>query len=185
MHSPTSASASPQFLPTSRTSQAQKSKWRWRMRSAARTRRATRSATGDVAPGGESELRGVYGGVGLFGCGCVMNADDLGGIRGVYGLESFGSLEVGATDDEVVGMAELGAGAVEGLLHGALVLRGGEVGEGLVAEGRKGRVSHPYSLCEVLRSCAYGEGLRTGGESRMRERGVCADGECLAWEGAG
>jgi hypothetical protein len=47
-------------------------------------------------------------------------------------------------------------------MHGALVLRGGEVGEGLVAEGRKGRVSHPSSLCEVLRSCADGERLRVG-----------------------
>ena len=60
------------------------------------------------------------------------------GLRGIDGDEFVGGLEVAAADDEVVGVAELGAGAVEGSVHGALVVRGGEVGEGLVAEGAGG-----------------------------------------------
>src|SRR6202034_498417 len=87
-------------------------------------------AVGDrgVAPGGEGELRGFDGGVGFLGGGSVVDADDLGGVGGIYGFECVGGLEVRAADDEVVGLAELGAGAVEGGVHGALVLRGGEVG---------------------------------------------------------
>ena len=68
------------------------------------------------------------------------------GLAGLVEVKFVAGLGGMAAEDEVVGAAELGADAVEGVVHGALVVRRGEVGEGLVAEGRECGGVHRVSL---------------------------------------
>ena len=135
MHSPTSASASAQFLPTSKVSQAQNSKWRSRMSAAARRRRSARSSTGVRRPGGEGGLGGVRWRVRA----CSVAASGwmpmtCAGRAGLVEANVFGGADALAADDEVVLAAELGGDVGEGVGHAALVVGGGEVGEGFVVE---------------------------------------------------
>src|SRR6185437_5046833 len=99
-----------------------------------------------AGPGRERGRGGVDGALDLGGAGGVVSADDLGRTGGVGGGELRGAPGGMAADDEVPGAAELGADAGESVEHGAMVVGCGEVGEGLVPEGRKCGGGHRVSL---------------------------------------
>ena len=84
----------------------------------------------------EGRLHGLFG---VLGAGFLVDADDLGGARGVDGADLALGFEAPATDDQVEFPAELAGDQVQCSLHVAGVFRSLEIDEGFILEAALGQ----------------------------------------------
>jgi hypothetical protein len=70
----------------------------------------------------------------MLASGLLMDANDLGGLRGIQRLDLVGGLDALAADDQVVFAAQFGADFLDGRAHGASVLFLAEIGKGFIRE---------------------------------------------------
>ena len=93
-----------------------------------------------------------------------MDADDFSGLSWVGGLKEFALANAMTTDDEIVGVTELGRYTFKGGMERALGFCGGKIGERLVLEG--GEVGEIHDPGPFEYPCLE---YRTGGDGRSLE----------------
>ncbi len=145
-----SASASAQFLLTSKTSHAMNSILRWRIQIADAEDEACALFDRGAAPGPESFERGLHCRFDVVFVGFLVDAHDLRRLRRVQRLDLVGCLDALAADDEVILVAQLSANLGDRGAHAARVVFVAKIKE---------RLSHKCTLMQG--SSAAGRGFPT------------------------